>query len=194
MEPKLQPPGAGLPLLQKLILRYFIGPFQSKITSWNVSKTNYEKLTSKIIEAAEAVPLEKRKKKILVNPIIGLEDSSRYWSVDMLLEHLMIVGKNMESIIISLDSGVKPNVVADIAKVKPTAASGVDSPQNILFEFKAFAPTLMQRLDLKMKNRDSDITLKHPWFGECNARQWYFVLAAHQGIHWQQLKQIIEKL
>jgi hypothetical protein len=194
MEPKLQPPGAGLPLPQKLLLRYFIGPFQSKRTPWDVSRSRYEKLTAKIIKAAEGVPVEKRKTKILVNPIIGLEDSSRYWSVDMLLEHLMIVGKNMEGIILSLSTGVKPNVVADTAKVKPTAASSENSPQNILFEFKAFAPTLLQRLDSNMKNKDSDTTLEHPWFGECTARQWYFVLAAHQGIHWQQLKQIIQKL
>ncbi len=87
IEPKLQAPGAGLPFIQRIALRYFIGPLQSKKTPWHVSKISYEKLTSKILNTAESIPAEKRKIKVLVYPIIGLEDSSRYWSVDMLLEH-----------------------------------------------------------------------------------------------------------
>lgn len=193
-EPKLQAPGAGLPLIQKLALRFLVGPFQSKKTPWEVSRARYEKLTAKIIAKAESIPAEKRKIKILVDPIIGLEDSSRYWSVDMLIEHLMIVSKNMEGIILQLTSGTVPQIKVDVAKVKPTVASSESSTQDLLKEYKTFAPPLLQNLDSKMKNRDSPLTLLHPWFGECTARQWYWVLAAHQGIHWNQLKEIHKHL
>lgn len=193
-EPKLQKPGAGLPLIQKIVLRLIIGPFQTKKTPWEVSRARYEKLTGNILKVAESIPLEKRKIKVLVDPIVGLEDSSRYWSVDMLLEHLMIVSKHMEGIILQLTGGTVPDVKVDIARVKPTVHSHDATSQEILAEYSAYAPTVMQKLDAGMKNRESKLTLTHPWFGKCTARQWYWVLAAHQGIHWQQLKQIRNKL
>ncbi len=193
-EPKLQPPGAGLPFLQKFALRFLIGPIQTKRTPWETSRSRYEKTTTKILKTIENIPSEKRKTKILVDPIIGLEDSSRYWSVDMLLEHLLIVSKNIENIILALADGSVPKVMVDTARVKPTSASSDQSSSHLFSEFNSFAPLLMQRLDTQMKNRDSKLTLRHPWFGECTARQWYWVLAAHQNIHWQQLKQIKNNL
>jgi len=193
-EPKLQPPGAGLPLIQRIALKLFIGPFQSKSVPWEESRARYEKLTAKILAAAESTPAEARKIKILVNPIVGLEDSSRYWSIDMVLEHLIIVGTQMEAMILMLSRGETSERKVDIAKVKPTVASSESSAQDILAQYQSFAPGLMARLDAGMKNRDSKTTHHHPWFGPFNTRQWYWLMAGHQGIHWQQLKQIKNRL
>ena len=127
-EPKLQPPGAGLPLYQRIALK------------------------------------------------------------------LIIVGTQMEAMILMLSNGQSSDRKVDIAKVKPTDASGAASTQDILSQYKAFAPDLMARLDSGMKDRNSKTTHHHPWFGPFNTRQWYWLMAGHQGIHWQQLKQIKKKL
>ena len=193
-EPKLQAPGAGLPLIQRLALKLFVGPFQSKMVSWEESRAKYERLTSRILTKSETISAVDRKIKVLVKPIIGLEDSSRYWSVDMLLEHLLIVGTQMEVVILMLASGSSPDRKVDIAKVKPTNASSASSTQDILAQYKRFAPGLMERLDAGMKNKNSLTTLHHPWFGPINARQWYWLASSHQAIHWEQLKQIAKQI
>ena len=193
-EPKLQAPGAGLPLVQRIALKLFVGPFISKRVPWEVSRARYEKLTNKILTTAESITDEKRKIKILVDPIVGLEDSSRYWSVDMLLEHLLIVATQMEAMILNLSLGIRMDKKVDIAKVKPTEASSSQSTVDILAQYKAFAPDLMKRLDLGMKDRESPLSHYHPWFGQLNARQWYWLFTGHQSVHWNQLKQIKNKV
>ncbi len=187
--PTLKPPGHPLPLIQRALLRCVIGPFLSKRDSWETMRSRYELLVSKIIQVSESISETERQIPILVDPIVGLEDSSRFWSVDMTLEHLVTVSRHMESMILVLARGEKPTVVADTAKVKPK-----ENEEKFLTEFKAYAPLLYQNLDLQMKNRESQITHRHPWFGMINAKQWYWVLAGHQGIHYQQIKQIVKQL
>src|ERR1700722_8136809 len=96
-KPQLQPPGAGLPRPQRLIIKLIMGPFVSRWTPKAKSQERYELLTKKIIEIVSVVPLEKRRIPFLVNPIMGLEDSSRFWSLNELMEHLLLVARNIES-------------------------------------------------------------------------------------------------
>ena len=192
-EPKLQAPGAGLPLSQKLFLKLWVGPIISKFSAKKKNRENYERLAQKIIEKVSKIPLEKRSIRVLVNPMPGLEDSSRFWSLNGVLEHLLIVSKSMEYVIVSLATGTIPEGKADVAKVKPK-----NMETDALPEFKAYAPELMKRIDEKLEsgkmNFESSLTFHHPWFGEITARQWYWLLKAHQGIHYRQAKEIISQL
>lgn len=192
-EPKLQPPGAGLPLPQKLLLRFWLGPVVSRRTDPSKSREDYERLIHKLIEKISAVPEEKRRIKVLVDPIQGLEDSSRYWSLNDLMEHLLIVSKGIEVMILSLSSGKVPDVKADVAKVKPTNAD-----QDFYDAFTAYAPNLIRRIDQKLAgpgmNFDSRLRARHPWLGMLTARQWYWLLGSHTSIHYRQAKEIIRKL
>jgi len=191
--PKLQAPGAGLPFVQKMMLKLWIGPVVSKRQTPTEIKKNYENLVSKIIHLSEKVPTEKRKIKILVPPMVGLEDSSRYWSLNGALEHLMIVAKNIEKVIIQLSHNNLPQEVADIALVKPKHQE-IDCFE----EFKNYAPKLLERINFEIEltkgSLESSMKFKHPWFGLMNARQWYWLLNTHQVIHYQQIKKIIEGL
>ncbi len=192
-DPKLQPPGAGLPLAQLVFLKIWLGPFVSKRTPPKKSRETYEKLTKKIIEYAASLSDEQRSEKVLVDPIRGLEDSSRYWSMNGVLEHLMMVSTGVEATILALSSGTVPNQKVDTAKVKP-AQKG----QDYLAQFTERAPGLMSRLDEKLSqpnmNFESQLKLKHPWFGKMTAKQWYWLLGTHQGIHYQQAQQIASAL
>lgn len=192
-KPITQAPGAGLPFLQKLLVRFILGPFASKRSTWSENRAQYERVTSKIIEMIKQVPSEKRNIKILVPPTRGLEDSSRNWSLDNTLEHLLVVSKGIESLILGLASGVKPGLEVDIAKFKPRGQGS-----NVLQEFESYAPSLMQSLDTKLEgpamNKDAKLKHYHPWFGPITAKQWYWLLAMHQGIHYVQIKKIIRGL
>jgi hypothetical protein len=190
---KLQPPGAGLPLSQRLVIKFWLGPVVSKRATLAESRANYEGLTRKIIEKVAGVPPVKRTVKVLVKPLVGLEDSSRFWSLNDVLEHLTIVSTAIEAGILSLASGVVPDTKADTAKVKPKGAD-----HDLLAEYTAFGPVLLARLDEKLAKPGLDInsplTHRHPWFGPFTARQWYWLLGGHQGVHYQQVKEIIKGL
>lgn len=192
-EPKLQPPGAGLPLFQKLFLKYWLGPVVSLKSTPAQDRKMYELITRKMIDSISKVPIEKRNIKVLVNPIPALEDSSRNWSLNGVMEHLLIVSKGIEAIILSLSEGKPVNYVVDIAKVKPTGVT-----QDLFKEFSEYAPGLFQSMDKKLSQPGFDIHSKtkhhHPWFGPIAPKQWYWLLSSHQGIHYKQVKGILKGL
>lgn len=56
---------------------------------------------------------------MLIERVRGLEDSSRYWSVWMTLDHLRIMNSRLGKVITSLAKGVIPPGKASTANVKP---------------------------------------------------------------------------
>jgi hypothetical protein len=191
--PRLQPPGAGLPIAERLFLRLWLAPVVSKRIPRSESRAVFERLSQKLIDQVAAIPAEKRNLPILVDPIRGLEDSSRYWSLNGVLEHLLIVTRSMESIILGLASGKIPDGKADIAKVKPKHLD-----RDTLPEFQAYAPGLFESLDKKLAEPgmsfDSPLPFRHPWLGDLTARQWYWLAGSHLGIHYKQAKEIMRGL
>ncbi len=187
--PQLAPPGAGLPLVESLVLKLWYGPVVSKRTKRPQCRTQYESVVTKIIQLAEGLTPEQRRTKILVPRLTGLEDSSRYWSLNGVMEHLMIVGEKMQTAILTLASGHVPNEKADVAKVKP-----LQSGEDMLEKFKSFAPNLLKNIDAELAkpgmDADRPVFLHHPWFGPINAHQWYWLASVHQVIHYQQAKHI----
>ena len=193
VEPKLAAPGAPLPLSKHILLKFVIGPIAPRITPPAETRRRYERATQRIIEEVQKITPEARSVRILVPPLNGLEDSSRFWSLNGVLEHLLVVSKGLESTILQLSSGTVPNVKVDLAAVKPK-----NPDQNYFEEFKSIAPRLMEQLDEKLKNPHynmrSRLTLHHPWFGPFTASQWYWLLGAHQQIHKSQVYEIIKGL
>lgn len=186
IEPKLDKPGAGIPFLERMILRFYYAPFVAGKSEWKDSRIRFDKLATKVSKVIEGLSDEQLSKKVLVPPQKGLEDSSRYWSIAMVLEHIVIVSQGIERILEGLTSGKKLNLVFSIADVKPP---GKVSAQESLKMFQQLKDNLLNDLDRKMKDLESPMKQYHPWMGMLNARQWYWLLGVHVGIH---LKQIIE--
>ena len=186
---KLAPPGAGLPFAERLFARWLAGPVLSKIVPLDQARADYERHTNTVLSIAHAMPLELRNQPVLIRPIGGLEDSSRNWSMNGVLEHLLTVSKAVEGVILSLAKEVVPPGSADPAKVKPKGGD-----RDWLDEFSTFAPGLLVRIDQQIQSGgltlDSKSTFVHPWFGPFNARQWYWLLSRHQGIHAHQARLI----
>ena len=189
--PKLDKPGAGIPYFNRLFLRFFVKPFVAAKTPWKNSEKLFYRISEKILQETQGLSEEQLRKKVLVKPMRGLEDSSRYWSIAMAIEHLNIVGKKMAFGISEISQGRQIAEVADTAKVKPL---GEMSAKQAIEEFRQFVEKDFPRLAHFVSEKDSSLKYGHPWFGEMSARQWYWLLPMHQNIHLQQIREIKKSL
>jgi hypothetical protein len=186
--PQLAAPGAGLPSLELSIARA-LAAFQR----WTGTREGFDEQFEKergtirrLVESCEPAQLSRR---VLIRRPVGLEDSSRNWSVLMTLDHLRIVHNSMEDIIRKLTSGELPEGTASTAAVKPSEA--VTSA--VLGEYERSCDTLIETVaaagDLKTRLRYS-----HPWFGPMDAAGWHALSATHLGIHRVQIERIVDGL
>ena len=186
----LQKPGAGLPLFERLVARYFFLPVKSRQTTWEQSHRFFERETEKIMQLTQGLSLERLQTPVLIKRIVGIEDSSRFWSPAMVLEHLMIVAPAMSRVIVELSRGVVPHVEVDIANVKPQAEMSPEKLSTVREAFFGSMQTVKRQLTEEVKNRTSRARLRHPWFGPLSAREWNWLLASHQRIHRRQIEEI----
>jgi len=186
-EPKLAPPGAGLPFLTALFARYITGPLIAANSDWDKNASHFEQINHKILLELQGLDPGLLEQKVLVPPQAGLEDSSRYWSISMTLEHLCIVNAAMKRVILALGNGITPEGEASTAAVKP---AGQTPSSQVVQEFSAQVATLNDDLTKGVKDQTSKIRFKHPWFGPMTARQWQWLLPAHAGIHLKQIRAI----
>ena len=186
--PNLQAPGMGLPKIELYIARFLVGA-KLKLTSQEKATEIFASEAHKIIDLVGSFQTELASKQVLIDRLRGLEDSSRYWSLYMTLEHLRIVNSFTIDVIQSLLAGVKPKTIVSTAAVKPqvcVSSEVVQKFQSVCEEFKSIFPP--------NKDLQSNVTLAHPWFGELNAKQWHFFAGFHMALHRKQMLKIIEKL
>lgn len=194
IQASLAKPGAGIPLLHRLVNRYFLVPFVLKKKTWEENEIQFKKGHAKVKDLLQAFPHARLTERVLVPPQTGLEDSSRYWSAVMVARHLVIVGSLIEKAVIELSHQRKILVAADIGKVKPeieyndplTAASTLD-------EYFRFGDGALDRIHAQLGDPNSQATHIHPWFGPMTAKNWLWILGIHQWIHFKQLKNIQNK-
>lgn len=183
--PQLAPPGAGIPFHHRLLLRYYIKPFVASKSSIEASKKSFEKLSEKILKELEGLSEAQLQTKILVPPQAGLEDSSRFWSIAMTLEHLGIVGRKLILLINSLSQNLPIYEKADIGKLKPfgemTVAESIQDFKKFVFD---------EFPNVHLPDPDPGNLFEHPWFGPMNCRQYYWLLGTHQAIHLKQIRAI----
>lgn len=185
--PRLAPPGAGIPLYQIVALRLMVKPLIANRSPWEESQENFLRITRKIRRELEGLSPEQLEKKVLIEPMTGLEDSSRYWSIAMTLDHVLIVARQMAMLIKELDAGRTPPGVASTAAVKP---SGAPTANEILASFDQFCDVEFPALLPSLQNRQSPVKFLHPWFGPMKAQAWYWLLGTHHGLHLKQIRAI----
>jgi hypothetical protein len=184
IEPKLAPPGAGLPAVELAIARILIAV--GRATGSRDSQTaKFQAEREKIRALLTGLDPAQCGRRVLVRRVIGMEDSSRFWSVWMTLDHLRIIHDGMARIIGSLGKGVVPPGQSSTAAVKPS----LDADAGITPRYEASCDTLLAAAagvpELKTAARYA-----HPWFGPLDAAGWYGVAGVHLGIHRVQLERI----
>ena len=186
----LAPPGAGLPAVQAFLLRYLLFPAFCRTNSWQKALAKFQAEGDRIVALAESLSSKQLQKRILVKAPMGMEDSSRYWSSAMVLEHIMEVGSRVATGIVELSHGQEVTVNSDVADVEPKGEKG---PQ-VIEEYKIFLRDYAHTLTEDVDDWKSAQTYGHPWFGELTAQQWPCLGAVHQKIHRHQMERIVAGL
>lgn len=185
IEPKLAPPGAGLPAIEHFIARLLFG-----LRRWTGSRDSFNarfkverEAIGKLIRSCDADAAARR---VLIKRLPGLEDSSRNWSVWMTLDHLRIVNLEMARIIRALAKGIVPPGETSTAEVKPSPAATA----SVVAEYEASCDALLAAVaaapELKTAAR-----FAHPWFGPMDAFTWHALAGGHMGIHRGQIARIL---
>ncbi len=187
-EPKLSAPGAGLPRPELWAARAIFA-----LHRWRNDRADAESLIGaerdQLLSLTKGLPCESAARRVLIPRLSGLEDSSRYWSIFMTLEHVRIVNEVVTKTIALLAEGKSPEKVASTADVKPSpevSASVVDAfPEGCerLIRLVATVP------DLQTKKRYA-----HPWFGPLDAAAWHHMAGFHMRLHRRQILSIRERL
>lgn len=185
---KLAPPGAGLPFPENLIARILFN-----LKKHSGSK---ESLTAKfreerhlIAKLIDDLPAEVLSERVLIDRPRGLEDSSRYWSVLMTLDHLRIVHHGFKGVIQSLANERIPNIQISTAAVKPDE----QVTEAVVAEYDASCDSLLSTID-GIQNFKTRAKLTHPWFGPMNAHAWLALCGTHLKIHRIQIERILDGL
>jgi hypothetical protein len=183
--PKLAPPGAGIPAVERFFANLMVH-WKAKRTSREESAAIFERERVEILRLVADVPNEVLPKRILIRRLPGLEDSSRYWSVLMTLDHLRIVNQQIAEVVAALGEGRVPTGEASTAAVKPR--EDVDSSV-----IGAFDETCREfpRVTAATPSLVTPVRFAHPWFGPLDGAGWHFMAAFHMGLHRGQILRIL---
>lgn len=188
MEPQLALPGAGLPsyelFIARLLFRY--RRYTENHTTFN---ENFIKERQLIAGLIKNVRIENALKRVLIKRIPGLEDSSRYWSVCMTLDHLRIVHEQISYVIKELLENRVPKGKASTANVKPDAH--VTETAFAMYEKSC---DMLLNLVSNHKNLKTKKKYAHPWFGPLDAAGWHALAATHLKIHRVQIEHILNNM
>lgn len=184
---QLDRPGAGLPFPESVLARYVLFPIFCRRHNREKALIKFQDEGRMILNLTESLADEVLFKQVLIRRFTGIEDSSRFWSPAMTLEHLIIVGKAIQSGLVLLSEGKTPPFKADTAAVKPNPVHD----RRILTEFLSFIQSFDRTMRTEVKNWESEMRFRHPWFGLMNMHQWVCLAALHQGIHRKQIQRIL---
>lgn len=185
IEPKLAPPGAGLPTIELFIARLL-----SRWRRWNGSRESFNanfmrerELIRKLYSNCNSQVAARR---VLIKRLRGLEDSSRYWSVWMTLDHLRMVNGSIAKIIDKLGQNIVPPGAASTAAVKPN--TNANAPVAVEYELSSDA---VLAAAAAVSNLKTSARFRHPWFGPLDALGWHGLAGAHMAIHRGQIERIL---
>ena len=186
--PELAPPGAGLPRgeLQVARILFFC---QSKLSSRLQGEQFFRSELHRISALINPLSSESLEQRVLIKRLPGLEDSSRYWSVAMTLEHLRIVNDEVGKVILHLvEHGEAPRVVGT-ADIKPQSTARSSERE----KFQESASSFIARIH-GLKSLQSAGKWPHPWFGKLSAVDWNFFVGFHMKLHRKQIEAVIQGL
>jgi hypothetical protein len=186
IESKLAPPGAGLPMIELQVARLLFA-----LDRWRGNRelfnAQFEQERERIRKLVGACQGEAGGRRVLIARPRGLEDSSRYWSVWMTLDHLRIIHASITRVIGALAKNVVPPGKASTAAVKPSPLVTASVVAEYEESCDALLAVVAASENLKTKARYA-----HPWFGPLDAAGWHALAPRHLKIHRVQIERILE--
>ncbi len=185
-QPQLAPPGAGLPPVE-----LFIGRLLFALSRWSASPARatarFQRERTAIRVLLASCDAASAARRVLIARPHGLEDSSRYWSVWMTLDHLRIVHLAFARIIRDLTRGVVPAGRASTADVKPSP----EVTAGIVADYEASCDMLLATI-AEAPAWKTRVRFAHPWFGPLDAAGWHVLAGGHLRIHRVQIERILQ--
>ena len=185
--PKLAPPGAGVPGYQKWVGKHVLLPLWCLSVPPARVPDRMELQAKALEDLARGWSAAQRERRVLVPPQIGLEDSSRFHSWALVVEHLAVIGNSLLGILVELTHGRTPPGEARTEAFKPRGEIGADQA---IDEYRAMLRRLRRAIETGCPDWRSPARFPHPWFGPLGARQWASFAPFHQDIHLKQARRI----
>jgi hypothetical protein len=160
--------------------------------NWDTAARLFQDEGGKVLAIWDALPAERLADRVLIRRFPGIEDSSRYWSPAMTVEHLNIVGFGIRRLIQAMRQGLVPDKPSRVEDVKP---KGEQAPAAVRADFVRLLAEEKSSHGVEPPiPRGEGVRHAHPWFGPLDAFQWHCLLGIHQGIHRKQLEFIRAKI
>ena len=186
--PALQPPGAGLPWWERLAAKYVVFPRACRRLGWAGAAELFQAEGARVLAIWDSLPAGRLAERVLIRRFAGIEDSSRYWSAEMTVEHLTVVGAGIRHIVRSLRRGDAIDRPARVEDVKPRGEAGPAAVRAVFVRLLADVAEeekVEPPIPPGVGPRHA-----HPWFGPIDAFRWHALLGIHQGLHRRQLDAI----
>jgi len=183
--PRLAPPGAGVPAIERIVGGLILSVHRCLGTPASMS-SRFERERGAIAALCAGRNDATLSSRVLIPRLRGLEDSSRFWSVYMTLDHLRIVNDAIDRAIGDLVQNRMPDGTASTAAVKPSDRVGSE----VVAAYESSCDTLATMLAAGVDFRTT-LRYAHPWFGPLDAAGWSALSAIHMGIHRVQIKRIL---
>lgn len=185
---KLAKAGAGLPNLERVFIKNILVPTVRTFFTWDIALFMFKREVSIIKKLTQNLSKEELEKQVIIDRTFAIEDHSRQFSVSMVCEHLTIAGMAISSVIKKLSKEVDIKKDIKIEDVKPQNNSE-EAIENF-FKFTQIYEKMIKNLEKKQSNQ----TLKHPWFVKFNNFDWSVFMYMHTFIHRRQIEEIIRVL
>ncbi len=184
----LAPPGAGIPPLERQVLGVGIRLAAQLVTKDRLTGM-FRDEALRAVAVARQLSEEAGRRRVLIPRFLGIEDSSRNWSVYMTLEHLVIVNSAIAAALPRLYAGHDISTEVRVEDVKPIAEAGPEQIEDLVRLVERYTDMVE-----KLGNLRAGISHPHPWFGSLSAAQWHALAAVHNGVHRRQVERIVKAL
>lgn len=185
---ELGKPGAGLPKSEFLLIRLLLIPSVRTFFTWNIAFWLFKREARLIIGLLESLSEEERLRQVIIDKTFAIEDHSRQFSLNMVIEHLCIAGRKVMGVITSLSAEKAFEENVTIEGVKP-----FENKADTLSEFKSFVDEY-DSFYAALPKKHSRMTKPHPWFRSFNNFDWNAFMYMHTFIHRRQIEAIIKVL
>ncbi|MEM9411051.1 MAG: hypothetical protein AAGA30_08055 [Planctomycetota bacterium] len=176
---------SGLPDFEAFYLNLFF-KVGTAFTSDQSALNSFQQTTSEIMTIFEENEANVLSQEFTIPRIQGIEESSRHWSVLMVMDHLRQVNDAIRETIRELKNSGQPFQPIRIADYKPQRDVGLDVFEQFQETNKKYWAFVKSHMPLR-----TSLTFRHPWFGELNGHQWHCLATVHQKIHLRQIYKIL---
>lgn len=181
----LAKPGAGIPWLEQKIGGFMLRIYAARGGREEVLE-DFARSADEVLRLAANLDETRGRGRVLIPRLRGIEDSSRYWSPYMIVEHICLVDGPVLALVRLLSAGRTSDRRGGPADVKPSPEAGPESLEKLRGIVADWREHLPAADKLKQSKRHP-----HSWFGLLNAHQWLAMAAWHHRLHLKQLEAVL---